>query len=102
MEQEKALLGKQKAELVQRLKTQPTMEPQITRASPIPDVLLNKIKELNNSLVDNKRYMDLIQKMSEEKRNLESELLAMKGQKASNVPFADLVARVSVSMINES
>lgn len=101
MEQEKAVLTKQKAELVQQLKIQLAMEPQVTQTSPIPDILLNKIKELNNSLVDNKRFMDLIQKISEEKRNLESELLALKGQKSSNVPFGDLIARVSVIIENE-
>ncbi|XP_018561840.1 centromere-associated protein E isoform X3 [Anoplophora glabripennis] len=93
MEQEKALLTKQNSELTQRLKTQMSTEPQMTRTSPVPDVLLDRIKELKNDLVDNKKFIDLIQKMSQEKRNLENELAALRGQKSANMPFADLVAR---------
>lgn len=95
MGQEKALLSKQNEELTQRLKTQTFAEPQGIQAIPVSDVLLNKIKELKGDLKDNKKFLDFVQKLSQEKRNLENELLALKGQKPSNIPFADLAARVS-------
>ncbi|KAJ8933981.1 hypothetical protein NQ314_013661 [Rhamnusium bicolor] len=92
LEQEKAHLNKQKHELMQLLKMQTPNEPQ-KPASAVPDVLLNKIKELNNALLDNKKLVDLIQRISNEKRNLESEILDIKGRKTAHLPFNDLVAR---------
>ncbi|KAJ8915115.1 hypothetical protein NQ315_000367, partial [Exocentrus adspersus] len=93
IEEERNLLRKQKEDLFQQLKTSALEEPQLRQSSPVPDVLLVKIKELNEALLDNRKLMEIIQKLTGDKRNLENELLIWKRQKASTVQFSDLVAR---------
>ncbi|XP_057661015.1 cytadherence high molecular weight protein 2-like isoform X1 [Diorhabda carinulata] len=97
LSQEKADLIKQKLELLQRLKSQ---NPFDYRPPPlsgtIPDELLNKIKELNAALLDNRKLMDLITRISNEKKQIENELEILKCTNKNNnsqLPTNDLIAR---------
>ncbi|KAJ8981751.1 hypothetical protein NQ317_004931 [Molorchus minor] len=94
LEREKAHLNKQKQELIQRLKLQTPNDTQNDPSATVPDILLNKIKELNNALLDNKKLIDIIQRISTDKKQLENELAEIKGRRAtSDLPFNDLIAR---------
>ncbi|CAH1116029.1 unnamed protein product [Phaedon cochleariae] len=94
LEQERANFAKQKSDLMQQFKSQMTNEfPSKVLDSPVPDVLLDKIKELNNALLDNKKLLDIIQKLSKEKNSLEKELDAVRGNVRNEMPFDNLAAR---------
>lgn len=95
MEQEKTLLKKQKAEILNTLKEQaavaiPPME------SIVPETLGNLIKELKDKSDENKRRLEYIEQIEREKKLLENQLRnEMRNSVNGNMPFADLVARVS-------
>ncbi|VEN34273.1 unnamed protein product [Callosobruchus maculatus] len=96
MERDKANLTKQKNELIELLKSRALVPPRQTETTPnapISDDLLDKIKELNGALLDNRRLMEQIQKLSEEKRALERELERMREARGEHQPVDDLVAR---------
>ncbi|CAH1963292.1 unnamed protein product [Acanthoscelides obtectus] len=97
MERDKTNLTKQKTELIELLKSRPSLGPspplEANSSAPISDELLNKIKELNRALLDNRKLMEHIQKLSEEKRALERELEVLKHTRGDNQPLDDLVAR---------
>nr|CAI5846451.1 unnamed protein product [Callosobruchus analis] len=97
MEKDKANLTKQKNELIELLRSraslEPPRQPETNPSAPISDELLDKIKELNGALLDNRRLMEHIQKLSDEKRVLERELERMKEARGEHQPVDDLVAR---------
>ncbi|KAG5898704.1 hypothetical protein JTB14_030654 [Gonioctena quinquepunctata] len=94
LEQEKSNFNKQKLELVRRLQARTPNEVQSNvLTSTVPESMLEKIKELNNALLDNRKLMNIIQKLTNEKRLMENELETLKGDVNTNLPFGDLVAR---------
>nr|CAH7720570.1 unnamed protein product [Callosobruchus chinensis] len=97
MERDKANLTKQKNELIELLKHRASVgsprQPETNPSAPVSDELLDKIRELNGALLDNRRLMEHIQKLSEEKRSLERELERMKEARGEYQPVDDLIAR---------
>uniref|UniRef100_A0A6P7GD32 Pericentrin-like n=1 Tax=Diabrotica virgifera virgifera TaxID=50390 RepID=A0A6P7GD32_DIAVI len=94
--QEKADLIKQKLELLQRLKSQHSFESSVTVTNDIPDELIKKISELNSAFIENKKLVDMITRISNEKAQVENELEIVRGAvKNSSVqlPSNDLAAR---------
>ncbi|XP_076270535.1 uncharacterized protein LOC143202700 isoform X3 [Rhynchophorus ferrugineus] len=89
LEQEKNLLKKQKADLMQALRSQTSMIP--TLETNIPDTLQSVIKELTEINNENKRR---IERIESEKRALEFQLRTeLSNNVKNNMPFPDLVAR---------
>lgn len=99
MSQEKADLIKQKLELLERIKSQNQFSVQAPPSTPSPSEFFFKVQELNSALIDNKKFMDLIAKLTNEKKQLEIELDVAKNgsNRNANVQMStnDLIARVS-------
>ncbi|CAG9862887.1 unnamed protein product [Phyllotreta striolata] len=97
MSQEKADLVKQKLELLQRLKcNNPFKARNTANKQPSGDEFLEKIEELNNALIDNKKFIDLISRLTNEKKRVEYELdIAKRSNKDFNMQVStnDLMAR---------
>ncbi|CAH1285180.1 unnamed protein product [Diabrotica balteata] len=96
--QEKADLIKQKLELLQRLKSQNSFESPaaVTVTNDIPDELIKKIRELNSAFIENKKLVDLVTRISNEKTQVENELEIMRGavkNSSAQLPSNDLAAR---------
>ncbi|CAH1108481.1 unnamed protein product [Psylliodes chrysocephalus] len=97
MSQEKADLIKQKLELLERIKSQNQFSVQAPPSTPSPSEFFFKVQELNSALIDNKKFMDLIAKLTNEKKQLEIELDVAKNgsNRNANVQMStnDLIAR---------
>ncbi|XP_023019910.2 pericentrin-like protein isoform X2 [Leptinotarsa decemlineata] len=94
LDKDRSIFFKQKQELVERVKAQPATKLQENvLTSTVPDCLLEKIKELNAALLDNRKLMEIIQRVTYEKRLAENELANLKSGSTNNLPFNDLVAR---------
>lgn len=96
MEQEKTILKKQKVELVKALKAQAAAPVPSLEDAIVPETLENLIKELKQKSDENKKRLEYIEQIENEKRILENQLRnEVRNSVNENMPFTDLVARVS-------
>ncbi|XP_030754420.1 A-kinase anchor protein 9-like isoform X3 [Sitophilus oryzae] len=92
LEQEKVLLKKQKSDLLRALKSQTSLIPSLDTG--IPDALESAIRELKEKNEENKRRLEYIEKIENEKKYLENQLRNETiNNGKNNMPFSDLVAR---------
>lgn len=68
---------------------------EVQASTTVPDELLNKIREINGALIDNRRLMGIIQRITEEKKSLENELDCLKKSEPEQVNYNELASWVS-------
>lgn len=66
------------------------------RSSLVTDDLMNKIRELNGALLDNRKLMDIIQRITNEKKSLENMLIQLKNDEPDRVNYTELSTRVII------
>lgn len=91
LKKDRTTFSKQKHELLEQLKIQT----ETVRPTPLPDDLLNKIRELNSALLDNRKLMDIIQKINNEKKQVENELEQLRRHHPQQVNYNELSSWVS-------
>lgn len=81
--------------LIDQLKTQSQINAENVRSSPLPEDVMNKIRELNGALLDNRKLMGIIQKLTNEKKILENELDQLRKYEPDQVNYNELSSWVS-------
>lgn len=99
MQQERADFAKQKGALIaeiqelKNLKFNPNQNMRST--APISDDLLNKIKQLNSALLDNRKLMEVLQRVTNDKKMLEDEIAQLRSNNLATGNISELITRVS-------
>jgi hypothetical protein len=75
--------------LLSRVEQQPSKP-----SDPVPEQLMEKIRELNAAVKDNSQMMDLISRLTQERAVLEERILVLEEHKIE-LPFGDPVTRAN-------
>lgn len=75
------------------------MNAESVRPSTVPDELMNKIRELNGALLDNRKLMGIIQRLTNEKKLLENDLDQLRKNEPERVDYNELSSWVSSYLI---
>lgn len=81
------------------MKTQSEIQADKASSAPIPDELMTKIRELNGALLDNRKLMGIIQRITSEKKALENELDQLRQNEPEQVNYNELSSWVIIFIV---
>ncbi|KAL3273136.1 hypothetical protein HHI36_014590 [Cryptolaemus montrouzieri] len=81
--------------ILQEEKKKPTISRNVNTSLPIADQLMNKIEEINSSVKNDRRTMDLILRLTNDNKMLKNRILELETEGINNVPFENPMNRAN-------